>query len=313
MERFLPTDSVLFLVNVAWQSAVVLAVALLAERFARRQATVRHSILLAGLLAALGLPIVLATQQRFAVAFLRVPIGFDAPAPPTSNRPEWIAATAPPSLIDAPRPQVPDGRPAEHASALQAPLGPPGIVGSPVAGPFHFATGQRTDAREASPSHQRLEAITGQIARVAALIWLFGSAILAWRLLAACWALRRVRRESEVAKDPVARAALDLLSAVWQGPLPDVRVSDRICAPVSAGVLRPMILLPQSVFQSLPAGQLRDVLLHEAAHIRRRDHLFVLLERLAAIAFWPNPLLHRLNFLMDEAREDICDNHVLQG
>ena len=55
MERFLPTEAVVFLVNVAWQSAVVLAVALVAERFARRQATVRHSILLAGLLAALCL------------------------------------------------------------------------------------------------------------------------------------------------------------------------------------------------------------------------------------------------------------------
>jgi beta-lactamase regulating signal transducer with metallopeptidase domain len=311
MERFLPTEAVVFLVNVAWQSAVVLAVALVAERFARRQATVRHSILLAGLLAALGLPIVLATQQRFAVAFLRVPIGFDATATPTSNRPELIAATAPPSLIDASRPQVPDARPAEHASALQAPLGPPGIVGSPVGGPFHFATGQRADAREASAGHQHLEAITGQIARVAVLIWLVGSAILAWRLLAACWALRRVRRESEVAKDPVTRGALDLLSEVWHRPLPNVRVSDRISVPVSAGVLRPMILLPQSVLGSLSPSQLRDVLLHEAAHIRRQDHLIVLFERLAAIAFWPNPFLHRLNFLMDEAREDICDNYVL--
>ena len=90
MERLLPTDSVLFLVNVAWQSAVLLGVALAAERVARRHATARHAILLSGLLAALGLPILLATQQRFAVAFLRVPIGLHDPGTPAGNRAESV-------------------------------------------------------------------------------------------------------------------------------------------------------------------------------------------------------------------------------
>src|SRR5580704_8929702 len=280
MERFLPTEAVVFLVNLAWQSAVMLAVALAAERAVRRQATVRHSILLAGLLAALGLPAVLATQQRFGVAFLRVPIGFDTPGTPAANRPELDAATAPPSFPDAARSQVLGNRPAENgAGRLVPPLEPPRIVEISGGRPNDAATRQQSDVREALTGHQRPDAITGQFARVAVLVWLFGSAVFAWRLLAACWALRRVRRESEVADHPVVRAALDLMREVWQGPLPHVRVSDRISAPVSAGVLRPMILLPHSVLQSLSAGQLRDVLLHEAAHIRRRDQLVVLLQR----------------------------------
>jgi beta-lactamase regulating signal transducer with metallopeptidase domain len=311
MERFLPTEAVVFLANVAWQSTVLLGLALAAERVARRQATVRHAILLAGLLAALGLPILLATQQRFAVAFLRVPIGFDASVIPVAKPLALGAPTGPPLLVHVPPRKVPGGRPIENALARDMPLEPPRIVGSPIEMANDFATRQRSDARAASTDHRRVSETTGQIARGAALVWLLGSAILAWRLLAACWALGRVRRESAIAEQPVVQRALELLSEVWQGPLPNVRVSDRISAPVSAGVLRPMILLPESVCQSLSTGQLRDVLLHEAAHIRRRDHLVVLLERLAAIAFWPNLLLHRLNFLMDEAREDICDNYVL--
>jgi beta-lactamase regulating signal transducer with metallopeptidase domain len=310
MERFLRTDSVVFLINLAWQSAVLLGVALAAERVARRHATARHAILLSGLLAALDLPILLATQQRFAVAFLRVPIGLHDPGTPAGNRVESGAPTGPPVSINAPRPQVPAGPPIENALATDVPLEPPRIVDFPSGRPSS-ASDQRPVIREASTLDQGFDVWLGRIARAAAVVWLLGSAVLVWRLLAACWALRRVRRESVVAQHPVVQAALELLSEVWWAPLPAVRLSGRISAPLSAGVFWPVILLPESVLQSLSPAQLRDVLLHEAAHIHRRDHFVVLLQRLAAIAFWPNPLLHRLNFLLDEAREDICDNYVL--
>ena len=36
------------------------------------------------------------------------------------------------------------------------------------------------------------------------------------------------------------------------------------------------------------------------------------MQRLIAVAFWPQPLLHFLNRELSRSREEICDNHVLR-
>jgi hypothetical protein len=48
------------------------------------------------------------------------------------------------------------------------------------------------------------------------------------------------------------------------------------------------------------------------AHIFRHDHWLGILQRLAAAAFWPHPLVHLVNRQLCRAREEICDNHVLR-
>jgi len=47
--------------------------------------------------------------------------------------------------------------------------------------------------------------------------------------------------------------------------------SPAINVPAIIGVLKPVILIPLGVFASMPADQLEAVLLHELAHIRRKD------------------------------------------
>jgi cobalt-zinc-cadmium efflux system membrane fusion protein len=59
--------------------------------------------------------------------------------------------------------------------------------------------------------------------------------------------------------------------------------------------------------------QLCHVLVHECAHVVRRDTWVVLLERVAAALFWPNPLIHFFNRHLSSVREEACDNYVLSG
>lgn len=63
--------------------------------------------------------------------------------------------------------------------------------------------------------------------------------------------------------------------------------SDRVSTPFVCGLLRPRIYLPAS----LPAEDRHYVLLHERAHLHRRDHWTKPLAYLALCLHWFNPLL----------------------
>ncbi len=103
-----------------------------------------------------------------------------------------------------------------------------------------------------------------------------------------------------------ARAALGVVK------LPPVVTSDRAAGPLAVGALRPRIVLPDGLPDALTTGALRDVLVHECAHLLRRDPWIGLLQRLAAALLWPHPLVHYLNRQLARAREEVCDNFVLR-
>lgn len=80
---------------------------------------------------------------------------------------------------------------------------------------------------------------------------------------------------------------------------------------MTAGLFRPVIVLPAELPSAISRPQLRDVLMHEIAHIERLDNLIVLLQAIAKTVFWPIVFVHLLSRQLARAREDICDNHVL--
>ena len=91
-----------------------------------------------------------------------------------------------------------------------------------------------------------------------------------------------------------AKPAADSRHRLWlEGQRADrsVRVlySDKISAPLTWGIFRPVILLPaESVTWS--KEEQRHALLHEQAHIRRRDWFVQILSRTIAAIYWFNPL-----------------------
>jgi hypothetical protein len=77
------------------------------------------------------------------------------------------------------------------------------------------------------------------------------------------------------------------------------------------GLLHPRVVLPETVAAEMSASELTETLIHECAHVRRRDQWVLAAQRLALVVFWPHPLLHYLNRELGRAREELCDNHVL--
>ncbi len=81
--------------------------------------------------------------------------------------------------------------------------------------------------------------------------------------------------------------------------------------PVAIGPFRPMIVLPAALEQDLTERDLDQVLLHEIAHIHRRDDQMRVLQRLIEIAIFFQPAAWWLGRRLDLEREIACDDQVI--
>lgn len=99
-----------------------------------------------------------------------------------------------------------------------------------------------------------------------------------------------------------------------QGPFGavPVRSSPAIPEPSVVGVFRPVILLPQGIDVQLTPVQLKSVLLHEMAHVRRRDNVTGLIHRAVEVLFWFHPLIWWMGARLNDERERGCDEDVLR-
>lgn len=82
--------------------------------------------------------------------------------------------------------------------------------------------------------------------------------------------------------------------------------------PSVVGFFRPMILVPVGMLSSLPHEQIEAILLHELAHIRRKDYFVNLLQHFAEIVFFFNPGVLWLSSLIKDERENCCDDIAIQ-
>ncbi len=81
--------------------------------------------------------------------------------------------------------------------------------------------------------------------------------------------------------------------------------------PMVIGHLKPVILIPIGLINSLPADAVEAILVHELAHIRRRDYLVNLLQSFMEIIFFFNPAVLWLSQLIKTERENCCDDMAL--
>src|SRR5207248_8933750 len=82
-------------------------------------------------------------------------------------------------------------------------------------------------------------------------------------------------------------------------------------APALVGFWRPSVLLPLHVLEEMGERELRLILLHELAHVKRRDVLINWLATLVAVVHWLNPAVWLVMWRMRVERELACDELVL--
>jgi uncharacterized protein (TIGR03435 family) len=113
--------------------------------------------------------------------------------------------------------------------------------------------------------------------------------------------LRGVKRRaiaSQAALPPIARPARLLLSI-------------DIASPMAVGFLHPAVILPESLPSELAQPEMEHVLLHEVAHIARKDDWSNLLARLLGAALALHPVAWWILRQIEREREIACDDWVV--
>lgn len=144
-------------------------------------------------------------------------------------------------------------------------------------------------------------------------LWLFGVLFLSIRTLGGWWVIRRLRSRLQQAPHTLL-LRLDVLRRQMNIPrFVDLRLSARLTNPLTAGVVRPWILLPITALTSLSPEQLEVVLAHELAHIRRADYAWNLLQTIVETLFFFHPATWWISRRVREERELCCDDVAIRS
>ncbi len=143
----------------------------------------------------------------------------------------------------------------------------------------------------------------------------------AWLLLAAAgllrvglgfWHLHRLRKGcvpvDVAALDPVLRKTLEEFDSPRSAKL---CVSDRVRVPTAIGFTNPLVVIPSWTMRELSAAELHPILLHELAHLRRRDDWTNLLQKTLGALLFFHPAVWWIEKKLALEREMACDDMVL--
>ncbi|WP_026630249.1 M56 family metallopeptidase [Dyadobacter alkalitolerans] len=99
-----------------------------------------------------------------------------------------------------------------------------------------------------------------------------------------------------------------LLNKLKVRQLIQVVESENVLVPMVIGFIKPVVIIPFGIFANLPEAQIEAIILHELAHIKRRDYLVNLIQIFCENVFFFNPALLWLLRLIREEREHCCDD-----
>ena len=114
---------------------------------------------------------------------------------------------------------------------------------------------------------------------------------------------------------PNADTAIEIAQAamtVRLRKIPSVRIAPDGTGPLVTGVLKPLVILPDNFSEIYDAQQRQFALVHELAHIKRRDLWVALATLIFRAVNWPNPLVHYAANKLRGDQEAACDAFVVK-
>ncbi len=158
----------------------------------------------------------------------------------------------------------------------------------------------------------RLKPVFSEVADILPLIWLTGTLALAVYVCASNFNLLRiVKRERPLTDQKILDLLEDCKAEMGIRIILGVVATDKVKSPALFGFIRPRLLLPKGMLETLSREELRYVFLHELAHLKRHDIYIGWLISLLQVLHWFNPLIWLAFYRLRADRELACDALVL--
>ena len=143
-------------------------------------------------------------------------------------------------------------------------------------------------------------------------LWFAGVCLLLARLAGGWWRVRRLQQVAgALPVSPWQEAAERLAQQI--GLTRAVRVVDAafVETPLVVGWLEPVVMLPVAALAGLTPQQVRAILAHELAHVRRHDALVNAVQTIAETLLFYHPAVWWLSSRIRTEREHCCDDVAL--
>jgi len=142
-------------------------------------------------------------------------------------------------------------------------------------------------------------------------LWMAVSCVLLGRIVRSYLHLRGLRNRARPASAELVVRFEQRLRDSRTSRAPQLLVSDEVISPLAAGFLHPVVILPDLLLEEIAEPELDCVLVHELAHVARRDDWTNLMGRLASAAFVLHPVAAWVLRRIEREREIACDDWVV--
>ena len=285
-------------------TAIILLACVAAVAMKRDSASTRHLTWLLAIIAILVLPVASSTLPAWQI----LPHWNLSPSSPphiaTTSTSSDLAIPDPVSFPMTPFSDVADEPPVNETSIDQVVVSQTATLPTKMA-PVSVST-SGTAAAKPKPMWTW--------SKIGGCLWVAGFIFLVLRLLVARLWIGKVTRRCETlpASSPIHDRIAECQKLLGIGLPVEVMLSNRQSVPFVWGIARHRLLLP-IVAVNWDQARLNSVLMHELAHVKRRDTLTLLLAQLACALHWFNPLVWFAAWRMHVLRERACDDLVLAG
>jgi beta-lactamase regulating signal transducer with metallopeptidase domain len=292
-------------------SATVLAALVAVAAFAcRRRPALVHGLWLVVLLKLIAPP--LATLE-LAPPWPPSPQGTPTVEPPARIDP---ATSEPPPIVtqDSVEPPGPETalRNLHDAALPTEPL--PTVVANPieVAKPDHSSAMPLLESGRGSFKSIFLEVAREQWRSWVFEVWLVGSVAWAGLCVVRVGRFARLLREAIPTPDEPRRRVEELSARLGLARPPRVDLVPGAISPLLWALgTTPRLLVPEALWDRLDDAQRDGLILHELAHLKRRDHWVRLLEMAVGVVYWWHPIAWWARRGLREAEEQCCDAWVV--
>jgi beta-lactamase regulating signal transducer with metallopeptidase domain len=145
------------------------------------------------------------------------------------------------------------------------------------------------------------------------LVWAFASLFSLGRLFLSGRQMRALLRNSvPVPFDAVDEEIQSVVTRSGKRSV-EIRLSDAVDAPSVIGFFRPAVVVPRSLWSELAPNDMKQIILHEMAHLDRGDDWTNLLQKLLRALSPLNPALVWAERHLCREREQACDDAVLDA